>query len=107
MEIKQSKPEYSAPPNGVVGNCSNHASSGSRLAGVQLRRSDTLTAELLDQHLATLSNSAVPQVVSSDKHTVKPRFQGRLPFSFNLPDATNFPPDHTKTLAAWCGDRVG
>ena len=54
-----------------------------------------LAAELLDQHLATLSSAATPQVLSTDRHTVKPWFQGRLPFSFNLPDATALPPDTT------------
>jgi len=54
-----------------------------------------LTAELLDQHLATLSSAAAPEVISTDRHTVKPWFQGRLPFSFNLPDATALPPDST------------
>jgi anti-sigma factor RsiW len=48
----------------------------------QLNRTNTLAAELLDQHLATLSS-------------VKPWFQGRLPFSFNLPDAAALPPDTT------------
>jgi len=52
-----------------------------------------LTAELLDQHLATLSVSSAPQVVSSDRHTVKPWFQGKLPFSFNLPEPVDLPPD--------------
>ncbi len=52
-----------------------------------------LAAELLDQHLATLSSAATPQVISTDRHTVKPWFQGRLPFSFNLPDAAALPPD--------------
>ena len=61
----------------------------------QLHQSNTLAAELLDQHLATLSSGAVPQVISTDRHTVKPWFQGRLPFSFNLPDATALPPDTT------------
>jgi anti-sigma factor RsiW len=54
-----------------------------------------LAAELLDQHLATLSSAATPQVISTDRHTVKPWFQGRLPFSFNLPDASALPPDTT------------
>ena len=53
----------------------------------QLHQSNTLAAELLDQHLATLSSAATPQVISTDRHTVKPWFQGRLPFSFNLPEA--------------------
>jgi anti-sigma factor RsiW len=61
----------------------------------QLHQPSTLAAELLDQHLATLSSAATPQVISTDRHTVKPWFQGRLPFSFNLPDATALPPDTT------------
>ena len=52
----------------------------------QLHETNNLAAELLDQHLATLSSAATPQVISTDRHTVKPWFQGRLPFSFNLPD---------------------
>lgn len=52
----------------------------------QVRQSNNLTAELLDQHLAVLSSGAPPEVISSDRHTVKPWFQGKLPFSFNLPD---------------------
>jgi anti-sigma factor RsiW len=59
----------------------------------QLHQTNTLAAELLDQHLATLSTGATPQVISTDRHTVKPWFQGRLPFSFNLPDTTALPPD--------------
>jgi anti-sigma factor RsiW len=58
----------------------------------QLHQTNTLAAELLDQHLATLSTGATPQVISTDRHTVKPWFQGRLPFSFNLPDAEDLPP---------------
>lgn len=59
------------------------------------RDSATITAELLDQHLATLSSAASPQVLSSDRHTVKPWFQGKLPFSFNLPEPSELPPDTT------------
>ena len=57
------------------------------------RREGALSAELLDQHLATLSPAAAPQVLSTDRHTVKPWFQGKLPFSFNLPDAGDLPKD--------------
>lgn len=52
-----------------------------------------LVNEVLDQHIATLAGNQVPQVISSDRHTVKPWFQGKLPFSFNLPDNL---PDDTK-----------
>jgi anti-sigma factor RsiW len=61
----------------------------------QIRQTNSLSAELLDQHLGTLSSGATPQVISTDRHTVKPWFQGRLPFSFNLPDTQALPPDTT------------
>jgi anti-sigma factor RsiW len=59
----------------------------------QARQSNAVVAELLDQHLAAIAGSAAPQVISSDRHTVKPWFQGRLPFSFNLPEPNTLPPD--------------
>lgn len=45
-----------------------------------------LATEACDQHIATLAANSPPEVISSDRHTVKPWFQGKLPFSFNLPD---------------------
>lgn len=53
--------------------------------------SAALATEACDQHIATLAANAPPQVLSSDRHTVKPWFQGKLPFSFNLPE--NLPAD--------------
>ncbi len=43
-------------------------------------------SEVADLHVTTLASSNPVDVVSTDKHTVKPWFQGRIPFSFNLPD---------------------
>jgi anti-sigma factor RsiW len=43
-------------------------------------------SELADLHVATLASATPVDVVSSDKHTVKPWFQGRIPFTFNLPE---------------------
>jgi anti-sigma factor RsiW len=43
-------------------------------------------SELADLHVATLASATLVDVISSDRHTVKPWFQGRVPFSFNLPD---------------------
>ena len=47
---------------------------------------NALVSEVFDQHVAALATSTPPQVLSSDNHTVKPWFQGRLPFAFNLPE---------------------
>jgi len=44
------------------------------------------SAELVDLHVATLASANPVDVVSSDRHTVKPGFQGKLPFSFILPE---------------------
>jgi anti-sigma factor RsiW len=52
-----------------------------------------LVTEVFDQHLAMLAGSLPPQVISTDRHTVKPWFQGKIPFSFNLPE--NLPADTT------------
>jgi anti-sigma factor RsiW len=43
--------------------------------------------EILDQHVAALSPDRPLGVISTDRHTVKPWFQGRVPFSFSLPEA--------------------
>jgi anti-sigma factor RsiW len=48
-------------------------------------------AELLDMHIATLASPNPVDVVSTDRHTVKPWFQGKLPFTFNLPELANSP----------------
>jgi anti-sigma factor RsiW len=45
-----------------------------------------LATEACDLHIATLAENSPPEVISSDRHTVKPWFQGKLPFSFNLPE---------------------
>jgi anti-sigma factor RsiW len=93
---QQTKPAariYSMPPAVWAALAAIALLSISLLGWRQLHQTNTLAAELLDQHLATLSSGAIPQVISTDRHTVKPWFQGRLPFSFNLPDATALPPD--------------
>jgi anti-sigma factor RsiW len=47
---------------------------------------NALVSEVFDQHVAALAAAGPPQVISSDNHTVKPWFQGKLPFAFNLPE---------------------
>ena len=43
-------------------------------------------SELADLHVATLASSSPVDVVSSDRHNVKPWFQGKIPFTFELPE---------------------
>ncbi len=43
-------------------------------------------SEIADLHVATLASSSPVDVISTDRHTVKPWFQGKLPFAFNLPE---------------------
>jgi anti-sigma factor RsiW len=62
----------------------------SQLASI---RQAAWVTEVSDQHIATLATSLPPQVLSTDRHTVKPWFQGKIPFSFNIPE--NLPSDTT------------
>jgi anti-sigma factor RsiW len=48
-------------------------------------------AELADLHVATLASAAPVDVISTDRHTVKPWFEGKIPFTFNLPELGNSP----------------
>ena len=49
----------------------------------------TIYGELTDLHVATLASLSPVDVVSTDRHTVKPWFEGRIPFSFDLPELHN------------------
>ena len=53
------------------------------------RSRDQVFSEIADLHVATLASSSPVDVVSTDRHTVKPWFQGRIPFAFNLPELQN------------------
>ena len=48
--------------------------------------SGATVAQLIDQHVIMLASVHPYDVISEDRHTVKPWFQGRLPFTFNLPE---------------------
>ena len=57
--------------------------------GVQQSQRDKAYGEIADLHVAALASSSRVDVVSTDRHTVKPWFQGKIPFTFDLPDLQN------------------
>lgn len=57
--------------------------------GQERLRARQVYSEIADLHVATLASSSPVDVVSSDRHTVKPWFQGKIPFAFNLPELQN------------------
>jgi anti-sigma factor RsiW len=58
-------------------------------SGRDLAYRDHVFSEIADLHVATLASSSPVDVFSTDRHTVKPWFQGKIPFAFNLPDLQN------------------
>ncbi|MFZ0315011.1 MAG: zf-HC2 domain-containing protein [Candidatus Korobacteraceae bacterium] len=56
------------------------------------RRQESKTlAEFADLHVAALASANPVEVISTDRHTVKPWFQGRIPFTFDLPELQGSP----------------
>jgi anti-sigma factor RsiW len=56
-----------------------------RDASLRGAQQSALVNEAVDEHIAAMAAGG-PEVVSSDRHTVKPWFQGRVPFTFDLPE---------------------
>jgi anti-sigma factor RsiW len=54
--------------------------------GRETSRRQRIYSELADLHVNALASATPVDVVSTDRHTVKPWFQGKIPFSFNLPE---------------------
>lgn len=52
-------------------------------------RRQRVYGEIADLHVATLASVNPVDVISTDRHTVKPWFEGRIPFTFNLPELQN------------------
>jgi anti-sigma factor RsiW len=59
--------------------------------GWSAAQEEQIFGELADLHVATLASATPVDVVSTDRHTVKPWFQGKLPFTFNIPELANTP----------------
>lgn len=68
---------------------------------------DPMMARLVDAHVTNLASANPVDVTSSDRHTVKPWFQGKLAFTFNLPElaGSTFKLDGGKVVYA--GQRPG
>jgi anti-sigma factor RsiW len=45
--------------------------------------------ELTDLHVTSLASLSPVDVLSTDRHTVKPWFEGKIPFTFDLPELHN------------------
>lgn len=55
-------------------------------SGREVAYRDHVFSEIADLHVETLASASPVDVVSTDRHTVKPWFQGKIPFAFNLPE---------------------
>lgn len=55
------------------------------------RTPGNVTREIADIHLNVTASANPVDVVSTDMHTVKPWFQGKLPFTFNVPELAGSP----------------
>ena len=51
---------------------------------------DPMASGLVDQHITMLASGHL-DVLNSDSHTVKPWYQGKLPFTFKLPEVKDSP----------------
>jgi len=58
-------------------------------SGRDMAYRDHIVSEIADLHVETLASSSPVDVISTDRHTVKPWFQGKIPFAFNLPELQN------------------
>jgi anti-sigma factor RsiW len=58
---------------------------------LQRSQSPSAIAELADMHTTILASANPVDVLSTDKHTVKPWFEGRVPFAVPVPDLASTP----------------
>ncbi len=61
------------------------------VAGVLRTRGLSAAHELADMHATLLSGANPVDVLSTDKHTVKPWFEGRVPFAVPVPELASTP----------------
>jgi anti-sigma factor RsiW len=68
-------------------------------------RADLGLVEAVDLHVTALGSVAPFDVVSTDSHTVKPWFEGKVPFTFDLPDFSGSPFTLLGGKLAWIDGR--
>lgn len=68
---------------------------------------DPMLARVVDQHVTNLASSNPVDVISSDRHTVKPWYQGKLPFTFNLPELAGSPFQLAGGKVVYAGQQPG
>ena len=54
-------------------------------------RSRDAARELIDMHTTIVASAQPVDVISTDRHTVKPWFEGRVPFAVDVPDLSKTP----------------
>ena len=57
----------------------------------RVAQGNQIASELIDLHVSTLASGTPVDVVSTDRHTVKPWFAGKIPFTFDLPELQGSP----------------
>ena len=62
---------------------------GAHHLGRQESGAAQIYTEVADLHVAALAGTSPVDVISTDRHTVKPWFQGKIPFAFELPELQN------------------
>ena len=53
---------------------------------VRRTRNQQVISELADLYVAIMASNTPVDVLSTDRHTVKPWFEGKIPFTFNVPE---------------------
>src|SRR5438270_10642536 len=61
------------------------------LSALVWRQPSNAIAELADMHVTILASANPVDVISTDRHTVKPWFEGRVPFGVPVPDLASTP----------------
>jgi anti-sigma factor (TIGR02949 family) len=68
---------------------------------------DPMIASLVDSHITALASEHPVDVVNSDRHIVKPWFQGKLPFTFTPPEVKGTPFNLIGGKLVYIGQRPG